>query len=567
MGITVVCQSCGGRRTVPADLYDEKIRGRIVKIACRACGTMIAVDGTVPPPPVEMGATPTTEDPLRVVIPEMARVPFEHQSAGAEAVLPPRPLEGPTDQELSESSPGHLVPVPPPREKLISHVDGPISERGPSATVGRYALFEQFASGGMATVHFGRLDGAGGFSRVVAIKRLLPHLVENQVFTEMLLKEARLAARVRHPNVAATLDVVATKGDVLLVLDYVHGEALSTLCRTQAKVKKEQVPLPIAIGIILDMLQGLSAIHDATDEKGRSLSLVHRDISPPNVLVGADGAARVLDFGIATALEQIEETAPERRKGKRGYMSPEQLRGERLTQRSDVFSAGVVLWELLALRRLFPADQEKEPGDAVQRGNYPRVSQFRPDLPPALDEIVLRALELEPLARFATMHELAEAVEAAAPARANNRRIGEWVNELAKDALADRNRMVARAENWVSGIEIPLKSTPFTAELPLRQSSHPPPLEELEDSDDLVPFAPPLPASVSEALARRSSVPPKPPTRPSSSNPPAGAAVAVATAALAGSAALQAPAKSGSRWWVWGLLLLAAAAYLALRSA
>jgi serine/threonine-protein kinase len=560
MGITVVCQSCGGRRTVPAHLYDERIRGRVVKIACRTCGTLIAVDGTVPPPPVEAVATPTTGDPLRVVIPQMARVPFEHQPSAAEATSPTHPSEGPTDQ-LSDSDPGHLVPVPAKREKLISHVDGPISERGPSSTVGRYALFEQFAAGGMATVHFGRLDGAGGFSRVVAIKRLLPHLVENHEFTEMLLKEARLAARVRHPNVAATLDVVATKGDVLLVLDYVHGEALSTLCRTQAKVKKEQVPLPIAISIILDMLQGLSAIHDATDEKGRSPSLVHRDISPPNVLVGADGAARVLDFGIATALEHIEETAPERRKGKRGYMSPEQLRGERLTQRSDVFSAGVVMWELLALRRLFPADQEKEPGEAVQRGNYPRVSQYRADLPPALDAIVMRALELEPAARFATMRELADAVEAAAPARANARRVGEWVNELAKDALADRNRMVARAENWISA-DLPLKSTPFAAELPLRQSSRPPPVEELHDPDDLVPLAPPLPASVSEALARRSSsVPPQPPRRssppppPRRSSPPPAATLALPTSA-----------KSGSRWWVWGLLLLALAAYFALRS-
>jgi eukaryotic-like serine/threonine-protein kinase len=563
MGITVVCQSCGGRRTVPAHLYDEKIRGRIVKIACRACGTMIAVDGTVPPPPVETSATPTTEDPLRVVIPQMARVPFEHQSTAAEASLLRHRSEGLTDQ-LPDSNPGEMVPVPPAREKLISHVDGPISERGPSSTVGRYALFEQFAAGGMATVHFGRLDGAGGFSRVVAIKRLLPHLVENQEFTEMLLKEARLAARVRHPNVAATLDVVATKGDVLLVLDYVHGEALSTLCRSQAKVKKEQLPLPIAVGIILDMLQGLSAIHEATDEKGRSLSLVHRDISPPNVLVGADGVARVLDFGIATALEHIEETAPERRKGKRGYMSPEQLRGERLTQRSDVFSAGVVMWEVLALRRLFPADQEKEPGDAVQRGNYPRVSQYRPDLPKALDDIVMRALELEPEARFATMHELAEAVEAAAPARANTRRVGEWVNELAKDALAERNRMVARAENWISA-DLPLKSTPFAAELPLRQSTRPPPVVELDDPDDLVPFAPPLPASVSEALARRSSVPPQPPRRSSPPPPPRRSSAPPAPPAPA-VVAPRTPTTSGSRWWVWGLLLLALAAYLALRS-
>lgn len=554
MGITVVCQSCGGRRTVPAELYDEKIRGKIVKIACRGCGALIAVDGTVPPPPVaETGPTPTTEDPLRVVIPEMARLPSEHQLPGAEAKVPARPSEDPTSQELSDSSPGHLVPVPAPREKLISHVDGPISERGPSYTVGRYALFEQFAAGGMATVHFGRLDGAGGFSRVVAIKRLLPHLVENHEFTEMLLKEARLAARVRHPNVAATLDVVATKGDVLLVLDYVHGEALSTLCRTQAKQKKEQVPLAIAVGIILDMLQGLAAIHDATDEKGRSLSLVHRDISPPNVLVGADGAARVLDFGIATALEHIEETAPERRKGKRGYMSPEQLRGERLTQRSDVFSAGIVMWELLALRRLFPADQEKEPGEAVQRGGYPRVVQFRPDLPPALDAVVARALELDPKNRYATMHELAEAVEAAAPQRANARRIGEWVNELAREALAERNRMVARAENWVSGVEIPLKSTPFAAELPLRSSSLPPPPVATDDEQHL-PFAPPLPASVSSALARLSTTPPPHPL--DSPAPAASTTPKLATT----------PAKPASRWWVWGLLLLAVAAYLALRS-
>lgn len=557
MGITVVCQSCGNRRTVPASLYDEKIRGRIVKIACRSCGSMIAVDGTLPPPPVtETGSTPTTEDPLRVVIPQMARVPSEHQPLGTGAALPRFGTESATDQSL-DSSPNASDALPAPREKQISHVDGPISERGPVSTVGRYALFEQFAAGGMATVHFGRLDGAGGFARVVAIKKLLPHLVENHEFTEMLLTEARLAARVRHPNVAATLDVVATKGDVLLVLDYVHGEALSTLCRTQAKQKKDHVPLPIAVSITLDLLQGLAAIHDATDEKGRSLSLVHRDVSPPNVIVGADGVARVLDFGIATALEHIEESAPERRKGKRGYMSPERLRGERLTQRSDVFSAGIVIWELLAMRRLFPADQEKEPGDAVLRGDYPRLSQYRPDLPPAIDAIVMRALSMSEADRFAGMHELTDAFEAAAPARANARRVGEWVLDLARDALAERTRMVARAENWVSA-ELPLKSTPFAAELPLRPispSNRPPPVELLEaDVPPLgLPLAgeprssfpppspssiPPLPASVSHAIASRASDPPRAPTpKP----------------------------EPKSRWWVWALLLLGAAAYFVLR--
>lgn len=563
MGITVVCQSCGSRRTVPAHLYDEKIRGRVVKIACRACKALIAVDGTVPPPPIAEQGTPTTEDPLGVVIPQMARLPDEHQpgGGGGNALRPPEPE---TDVEPSDDRPS---PVPAPREKLISHVDGPISERGPSATVGRYALFEQFATGGMATVHFGRLDGAGGFSRVVAIKRLLPHLVQNQEFTEMLLKEARLAARVRHPNVAATLDVVATKGDVLLVLDYVHGEALSTLCRTQAKERKEHVPLPVAVGIMLDMLQGLATIHDATDEKGRSLGLIHRDISPPNVLVGVDGAARVLDFGIATALEHIEETAPERRKGKRGYMSPEQLRGERLTQRSDVFSAGIVMWELLALRRLFPADREKEPGEAVLRGGYPHVTQYRPELAPELDAVVMRAIDTDPAARFGDIHELIDALEAVAPPRANARRIGEWVLDLARDALTERTRMMARAENWVSA-ELPLKSSPFAAELPLRPlspSSRPPP-PELAPADAPAPAMPPLPASVATALHARDSAPPAPsPAAPTSSSAPptpSGALPAPSTATPDPAIELR---KSSARWWILGVLLVATVAYLMLR--
>jgi eukaryotic-like serine/threonine-protein kinase len=546
MGITVVCQSCGSRRTVSADLYDGKIRGKVVKIACRGCGQMIPVDGTIPPPPAtEMPDTPITEDLMNLLVPEAPRLPSEYRTGDTEAGVFRHQTETSADQERAEGTDdeGHASS---PREKQISHVDGPISERGPSYTVGRYALFEQFATGGMATVHFGRLDGAGGFSRVVAIKRLLPHLVQNHEFTEMLLKEARLAARVRHPNVAATLDVVATKGDVLLVLDYVHGEALSTLCRSQAKEKKEQLPLPIAVGIMLDMLQGLAAIHDATDEKGRSLSLVHRDVSPPNVLVGADGVARVLDFGIATALEHIEETAPERRKGKRGYMSPEQLRGERLTQASDIFSAGIVMWELLAMRRLFPADQEKEPGEAVLRGGYPLVSQYRTDIPLALDDIVMRALSTDPTKRFRSMHELAEAVEAASPARANARRIGEWVLELARDALADRTRKVARVENWIAD-EIPLKSTPFTAELPLRPhsaSTRPPEVFEANVPPLLLQPAPPLPASVSSALAARSS---PPPSTPATRKP-------------------SAATKSGSLWWLWLCLLVGVAAYFALRT-
>ncbi len=453
MGMIVVCQSCGSRRTLPTTLYDSKVRGRVVNIPCKSCGTAIVVDGTIPPP-----ATGELDDE-DVRIPAQPRLPSEHDIVHTPSV------SGELGSATTPSPPGPDARAKP-RQKQISHVDGPISERGPSARIGRYALFEQFAAGGMATVHFGRLDGAGGFSRVVAIKRLLPHLVQNREFTEMLLNEARLAARVRHPNVVATLDVVASKGDVLLVLDYVEGEALSTLCRSQAKEKKEFVPISIAVGIMQDVLHGLSAIHEAVDEKGRPLDLVHRDISPPNVLVGVDGVARVLDFGIAKALQHLDESLSGRRMGKMGYMSPEQIRGERLTQRSDVFSAGIVFWELLAMRRLFPADQPEERIESILRGAYPRPSQLRPELPPELDQVVMRALELSPNARFATITEFSKALEPAARA-ASRREISDWVSELAREALGERTRMVARLENWAGGPQIPLSSSPFASELPV----------------------------------------------------------------------------------------------------
>lgn len=348
-------------------------------------------------------------------------------------------------------------------ENPISHVDGPIPAREPTAKIGRYALFDKFASGGMATVHLGRLDGAGGFSRVVAIKRLLPHLVQDSDFAEMLLKEARLAARVRHPNVVPTLDVVASKGEVLLVLEYVHGESLSALCRAQAK-RNDLIPLNIVVSVMLEALEGLHAVHEATDERGRSLGMVHRDVSPPNVVVGVDGMARVLDFGIVKALEQLEETVPNRLKGKTGYMSPEQIRAERLTRASDIFAAGIVLWELLTLRRFASGSGDKERIDKIMAGNFPRPSEFRPELGEIIDDIVMRALAFDPNERYATARDFAQALGAAAePASAGV--VADWVRSLAERTLAERARLLAQVENWEDNApDIELNSTPFAVE-------------------------------------------------------------------------------------------------------
>ncbi|MGC4093466.1 MAG: serine/threonine-protein kinase [Polyangiaceae bacterium] len=364
--------------------------------------------------------------------------------------LPSSPLSSDGELSSEESAP-------------ISHVDGPISPREPIAKIGRYALFDKFASGGMATVHLGRLDGAGGFSRVVAIKRLLPHLVKDHEFAEMLLNEARLAARVRHPNVVPTLDVVASKGEVLLVLEYVHGESLSALCRSQAK-RNELIPLAIAANVMLSMLEGLHAVHEATDERGRSLGMVHRDVSPPNVIVGVDGVARVLDFGIVKALEQLEETVPNRLKGKTGYMSPEQIRAERVTRASDIFAAGIVLWELLTLRRFAAGSGDKERIDKIMAGNYPRPSEFRPELGDVIDEIVMRALAFDPNERYATAREFAASLAAAAEG-ASAGIVADWVKSLAAEALLDRARLLAQVENWSDkAADIELNSTPFAVE-------------------------------------------------------------------------------------------------------
>src|SRR5437868_956560 len=173
--------------------------------------------------------------------------------------------------------------------------------------VGRYAIFDEIASGGMATVYLGRLTGSGGFARTVAIKRLHPQFAKDPEFVTMFLDEARLAARIRHPNVVPTLDVVAASGELFHVMEYVQGESLSHLARG-LKTRSERVPLRILLRIMNDVLQGLHAAHEARDERGVPLCIVHRDVTPQNVLVGVDGVARLLDFGVAKAAGRAHTT-------------------------------------------------------------------------------------------------------------------------------------------------------------------------------------------------------------------------------------------------------------------
>ena len=310
--------------------------------------------------------------------------------------------------------------------------------------LGRYVLYDAVAAGGMATVHLGRLQGPVGFARTVAIKRLHPHLARDQEFVTAFLDEARLAARIRHPNVVPTLDVVALDGELLLVMEFVQGETLSKLLARAAGTGG--IPPPIISAIMIATLEGLHAAHEARSDRGEPLHIVHRDVSPQNVMVGSDGIARVLDFGVAKATGRLQESTEGAVKGKFAYMSPEQLNMHKLDRRTDVFAAAVVLWELLTGQRLFAGDQPAAIIQAVMNKEIPPPSSVVRGLPRSLDEVVLRGLSRDAALRFGSAHEMAVALEGVMPP-ASPLRVAEWVNAIARDSLSDRARRVETIES------------------------------------------------------------------------------------------------------------------------
>lgn len=338
-----------------------------------------------------------------------------------------------------------------------------LTQKHPEQQVGRYAIFEQIAAGGMARVHLARLTGQEGFSRVVAVKRMHRHLLENQEFKRMFLEEARLAARVRHPNVVPILDVLATGEELLIVMEYVHGVSVHALMQASVKAKKN-MPRPIVYSMILQMLHGLEAAHEATDERGRPLGLVHRDVSPQNVLVGVDGIARVVDFGVARAMSAKQDTDPGVLKGKHSYMAPELVHGAPATRQADVFSAATLFWELIAGRKLFGGATEVERLNAVAKGNYPSPKQYARDLPADVERVIVRGISAEPGERYATALEMAIELESLHVA-ATPRVVGEFVATLAAEELAARMELIHQVET--SGVSSVRQSLPAPAPSPV----------------------------------------------------------------------------------------------------
>lgn len=321
-------------------------------------------------------------------------------------------------------------------------------------------------------IHIGRLEGPMGFGRTVAIKRLHPSCADNGELAIMLGDEARLASRIDHPNVVRTLDVVAAEGELLVVMELVQGVSLAGLIKSAAAVG-ERIPVRVAVGVVVGLLYGLHAAHEATSESGRPLDLVHRDVSPQNVLVGSDGVPRVVDFGVAKAMGRLHTTRDGSIRGKMAYMPVEQLAGESIDRRADIYAASVVLWELLAGRRLFARDSDAATVTAVLHAPAPKPSEARPEIPASLDAIVARGLARDRTERFSSALEMAAALEETQLA-ASPREIAAFVKRLASEPLGLLSAAVRSVEAASSApdVDVPTDDLLATSASETTSSQH-----------------------------------------------------------------------------------------------
>ncbi len=310
--------------------------------------------------------------------------------------------------------------------------------------LGRYEVLTQLAAGGMAAVYIARAQGLAGFERLVAIKVLHPHLAYEHEFISMFLDEARLAARIRHPNVVATLDISDSQGDgYFLVMDYIEGDHLGALLGRAAK-RGKRLPSPVVLRILIDGLGGLGAAHNLRDEHGEPLMLVHRDVSPHNLMVGTDGIARLTDFGVAKAEVRMASTRAGQFKGKLSYMAPEQASTGEADQRSDLFSMGIILWEALTGRRLFRGENNAATLTKILQDPIPLPSSLWPELAP-FDAVLAKALDRDPSKRYQTADEFIEAIEKSAPSLegvASPRQVANMVTDLLGEKLVEEQKRV-----------------------------------------------------------------------------------------------------------------------------
>jgi serine/threonine protein kinase len=335
-------------------------------------------------------------------------------TAGARPDVPTAPTRAALDRDVYVADPGSAVgelKVQPTR-------------------LGRYEVLRHLATGGMAEVLVARAGGIEGFERHVVIKRIRPEQSQDPRFVEMFLDEARIAAALHHQNLVQVHDIGRENGEYFFAMEYIHGEDLRRLLYTVSR-RKQQVPFDHVAAIGAAAAAGLHHAHEQRGADRKPLQLVHRDVSPSNILIGYDGSVKVTDFGIAKAAMRSAETRSGTLKGKVSYMSPEQCMGMPVDRRSDVYALGVVLYELVTARRLFKAETDFLVMMSIVRGDVPPPSRYRPDLPPALEQVIVKAMSPRAADRFETAGDLRAALLAATTEhRSTSRTLADYMHEL-----------------------------------------------------------------------------------------------------------------------------------------
>ena len=273
----------------------------------------------------------------------------------------------------------------------------------------RYRIIEKIDSGGMAEIYKAKAITVDGFEKLVAIKRILPSLCSKPKFVNMFLDEARLSMHLNHANIVQVFDVGRAQGTYFIVMEFVEGHNLRRLFQRLTEVGL-RFPVHLALFVVTEVLKGLAHAHERRDANGNLLGIVHRDVSPPNILVSKAGEVKLTDFGLAKAVTQVELTDPGIVKGKFSYLSPEAIDGRAVDHRADIFSTGVILWELLANRRLFLGKTETETIELVQKAEAPSLTLLNPDVSEELDRLVAKSLHRDPRKRFHSAREMGDAL-------------------------------------------------------------------------------------------------------------------------------------------------------------
>jgi eukaryotic-like serine/threonine-protein kinase len=411
-----------------------------------------------------------------------------------------------------------------PAQALASGPNG-AQPAGPSSDarfgtyfLGDYRVVDEIGIGGMASVHLARKDGAGGFQKWVAIKRIHPHLIEDDQFIHMFLDEARIAALISHANVAQVFDLGADGGTYWIAMEYLHGEPLREVMRA-VEEGGQRMGFEIASRIICDACEGLHAAHDLRGKGGEPLNLVHRDVTPHNLFVTYEGTTKVVDFGIAKVAGRLSNTRAGTLKGKLAYMAPEQVRGQEIDRRTDIFALGVVLWELTTGQRLFRMDSDLETLEKVQACQVTPPSALVDGFPPDLEAIVLKALAQDREKRYQTAREFSRALQQfmRRGALVGPEEVAQYVRSIFSDRIQKRDDHLRWAAEVTQTINIDvLQARMGFTEIEAESASH--------DSAEIVPAnLAPAGARTPPALPSDSATgvrtPPRPPP-PRPQNPP-----------------------------------------------